>query len=173
MSKTQFLNLSLNSKPQGLSPLNPPLSEKKSHKIRTFYTQKPGTQPEPNKPHSLPKQAERIAENNPIEKPHESKESKKEVVVEKPKAESPQAKTSTHKKSLENLSEKEIRLKIENFKQEQNREMLMILQEEQNNEAEREALLRKSSDQKEKKKLENAGNLKRARALERIQEVSQ
>lgn len=73
----------------------------------------------------------------------------------------------------ENPNEKEIKQKIENFKMQQNHEMLVILEEEQENEANREETMKKISDPKEKKRLEKIFGMERAKAQARIQELSE
>ena len=73
----------------------------------------------------------------------------------------------------ENANEKEVKQKLENFKMQQNHEMLMILEEEQANEANREETMRKITDPKEKKRLEKIFGMERAKAQTRIQELSE
>lgn len=75
-------------------------------------------------------------------------------------------------KKSEILNEREIKFRIDSFKQEQNHEMLLVLEEEQVNEANREELLRKTTDPKERKKLETICSLKRSKALTRIQDLA-
>lgn len=69
-------------------------------------------------------------------------------------------------------TEKEIKLKIDNLKMEQNHEMLLVLEEEQINESSREDQWRKSTDPKEKKKLESICAVKRSKAISRIQDMT-
>ena len=76
-------------------------------------------------------------------------------------------------KNGENVNEKEIKQKIENFKMQQNHEMLLVLEEEQVNEANREETMRKIADPKEKKRLEKIFGMERAKAQTRIQELSE
>ena len=73
----------------------------------------------------------------------------------------------------ENANEKEVKQKLENFKMQQNHEMLMILEEEQANEPNREETMRKITDPKEKKRLEKIFGMERAKAQTRIQELSE
>lgn len=73
----------------------------------------------------------------------------------------------------ENMNEKEIQQKIENFKMQQNHEMLVVLEEEQDNEANREEAMKKITDPKEKKRLEKIFGMERAKAQARIQEISE
>ncbi len=71
------------------------------------------------------------------------------------------------------ISEKEIKEKVENLRMQQNHEMLLILEEEQANEANREAMMTKIMDTKEKKRLEKIFGMERAKAQTRIQELSE
>lgn len=73
----------------------------------------------------------------------------------------------------ESINDKEVKQKIENFKMQQNHEMLMVLEEEQANEANREETMKKVADPKEKKRLEKIFGLERAKAQARIQELSE
>ena len=76
-------------------------------------------------------------------------------------------------KKGENVNEKELKQKIENFKMQQNHEMLIVLEEEQVNEANREETIKKIIDSKEKKRLEKIFGMERAKAQVRIQELSE
>ncbi len=76
-------------------------------------------------------------------------------------------------KNGENVNEKELKQKIENFKMQQNHEMLIVLEEEQSNEANREETIKKINDIKEKKRLEKIFGMERAKAQARIQELSE
>ncbi len=71
------------------------------------------------------------------------------------------------------ISEKEIKEKVENLRMQQNHEMLLILEEEQANEANREVMMTKIMDAKEKKRLEKIFGMERAKAQTRIQELSE
>ena len=71
------------------------------------------------------------------------------------------------------ISEKEIKEKVETLRMQQNHEMLLILEEEQANEANRETMMTKIMDAKEKKRLEKIFGMERAKAQTRIQELSE
>lgn len=76
-------------------------------------------------------------------------------------------------RNAESFNEKEIKQRIENFKMEQNHEMLIVLEEEQVNEQNREETMKKITDHKEKKRLEKIFGMERAKAQARIQEISE
>lgn len=70
------------------------------------------------------------------------------------------------------VTEKAIKTKVDALKMEQNHEMLLVLEEEQANEAMRDELYRKSTDPREKKKMEATFSTKRAKAISRIQDLT-
>lgn len=70
------------------------------------------------------------------------------------------------------ISEKEVKFRVDALKMQQNHEMLLVLQEEQANEASRDEIYRKTLDSKEKKKLETLFAGKREKALARIGDLS-
>lgn len=175
-SKTQFLNLNTSSKSLVLNPMNSTTQAKKNINIKTAYNPKPNPKTDP-KSQSLPKTIPDVSIENPTKPPEkpienvESKENKEKTKPPEPIKEEFKKKVSL-KENLKTMTEKEIKQKIDNLKQEQNHEMLMVLQEEQLNEANREELLRKTIDSKDRKKLETISALKRGKALSRIQELS-